>query len=166
MKEIPKKFLVTLSLLLAVPTQAQAQDLVTPAPPPRADVTRGSDWARVLAYDSAGDVAAEIMIWSIDDEIRVDAVFPDGASMEATFIDGEVAGIDCIDCESARAQIDAVLVDLPLPETLQASWLKCAGYAALTVGELATGHPWLAVPTAVLAACECLEAYDETKECF
>jgi hypothetical protein len=55
---------------------------------------------------------------------------------------------------------------MALAETLAGSWLKCAGYAALTVGELATGHPWLAIPTAVLAACECLEAYDETQECF
>ena len=36
----------------------------------------------------------------------------------------------------------------------------------LTVGEIATGHPWLAIPTAILAACECFEAYDEAKECF
>lgn len=136
------------------------------APPPRAEVTRGPDWARVVTYDTAGEVSAEVVVWSFDEEILVDAVFPDGASMNATFVDGEVAGIECDDCESARAQIDAVLVDMSLPETLQASWLKCAGYAALTVGELATGHPWLAVPTAVLAACECLEAYDETKECF
>jgi hypothetical protein len=136
------------------------------APPPRAEVTSGPDWAGVLTYDDAGEVSAEIVVWSVDQEIRVDAVFPDGASMNATVVDGELADIECDDCASAREQIEAVLDDMPLVETLQASWLKCAGYAALTVGELATGHPWLAVPTAVLAACECLEAYDDTKECF
>jgi hypothetical protein len=133
---------------------------------PRADVTHGPDWARVLTYDAAGEVSAEIIVWSVDEEIRVDGMFPDGASMTATVLDGELADVECVDCASAREQIAVVLDDMSLPETLQASWLKCAGYAALTVGEIATGHPWLAVPTAVLAACECLEAYDETKECF
>jgi hypothetical protein len=118
----------------------------------------------VLTYDNAGEVAAEIVVWSIADEIRIDALFPDGASMNTTITDGEVTTVECVDCDSARVQIAAVLDDMPLPET--GSWFKCAGYAALTVGELATGHPWLAVPTAVLAACECLEAYDQTKECF
>lgn len=135
-------------------------------PPPRAEVTHGPDWAHVLAYDSAGEVAAEIVVWSANDEIRVDALFPDGAFMNTTIADSEVRAVDCDDCESARVQIAAVLDDIPLSEELQASWLKCAGYAALTVGEIATGHPWLAVPTAVLAACECLEAYDDSKECF
>lgn len=138
----------------------------TASTPPRTDVTRGPDWARVLAYDDAGEVSAEIVVWTVDEEIRVDGMFPDGASMTATVLDGELADVECVDCASAREQIGAVLDDMSLPEALQASWLRCAGYAALTVGEIATGHPWLAVPTAVLAACECIEAYDESKECF
>lgn len=135
------------------------------APPSRADVTRGSDWARVLTYDTAGEVSAELVVWSVDEEIRIDAAFPDGAAVNATIVDGGVVDIECVDCASARAQIEAVLVHLD-PDALQGSWFKCAGYAALTVGEIATGHPWLAIPTAILAACECFEAYDEAKECF
>jgi hypothetical protein len=153
-----------LSWVLAAAPQAAPTD--NAPTPPRADVTHGPDWARVLTYDATGEVSAEIVFWSVDAELRVDGVFPDGATMTATVIDGALEDVECVDCASAREQIGAVLDDMALNETLQASWLKCAGYAALTVGEIATGHPWLAVPTAVLAACECLEAYDEAQECF
>jgi hypothetical protein len=50
----------------------------------------------------------------------------------------------------------------------QASWLECAAYTAITIGEIAHVNPW-AVATAVLAACECLpEIVDEFEgmECF
>lgn len=158
-------FSTIFSWVLAVaPTPPTPTPQIADTTPPPAEITQGPDWARILTFDSAGDVAAEVVVWSIDDEIRIDAVFPDGAGMEATVIDGEVVGSDCIDCESATVQIEEVLAGLP--EILKGSWLKCAGYAVLTVGELATGHPLLAGATAVLAACECVEAYDETEECF
>jgi hypothetical protein len=54
-------------VLAAAPVSSPPTDKA----PPRADVMRGPDWARVLTYDTVGEVSAEMVVWSVDDEIRV-----------------------------------------------------------------------------------------------
>jgi hypothetical protein len=138
----------------------------TPPPLARAEVDFGPDSAHVLAYDTTGEVAAEIVIWAHAEEIRLDAVLPDGSSLNASILDGNLT-VECDDCQAAGAQIVEVQ-NLLHDMDSQASWLKCAAYTAITIGEIAHVNPW-AVATAVLAACECLpEIVDEFEgmECF
>jgi hypothetical protein len=135
----------------------------------RAELERGPDSAHVLAFDANDDVAAEIVLWRVDQRhIRIDALFPDGLVLTAVF-DGEfIVTIDNDHPEAVAGRLAAINDLLAATSEPQASWLKCAAYAAITALELAQASP-IGVATAVLAACECLpEIVDEFEgmECF
>lgn len=98
---------------IAITAVLAAESSTRTSASPRAEVTHGPDWATVLTYDSAGEVTAEIVVWTAGGEIRVDAAFPDGSFINSTTVDGELVAVDCEDCESVRAQIAAVMDDMP-----------------------------------------------------
>jgi hypothetical protein len=143
---------------------------LTATPPlSRAEVERGPDSVHVLAFDANDDVAAEVVVWhGVNQDIRIDALFPDGLTLSAVVaVSGEVMSIDSDDPQTVAGRLAAV-DDLLAGGTVQASWLKCAAYAAITAWELSHASP-IAVPTAILAACECLpEIVEEWEalECF
>jgi hypothetical protein len=134
-------------------TQIMLATAISSAPLARAEVEVEPDSAHVLAYDTEGEVAAEIVVWHYGEEIRLDALFPDGTSLNATILGGTVT-VDSDDLEAARTQIVAVR-NLLHDIDPQKGWLKCAAYAAISIEELAHASP-IGVATAVLAACECL----------
>jgi hypothetical protein len=145
------------------------------ATPPlaRAEVEHGPDSTHVLAFDTNEDVAAEVVVWHVDHRhIRIDALFPDGLTLSAQVaVSGDVVSIDSDDPQVVAGRLSAVddlLAGGLADGALEGSWLKCAAYAAITAFELAHASP-IAVPTAILAACECLpEIVDEWEglECF
>jgi hypothetical protein len=116
----------------------------------------------VLTYDSDGEVVAELVVARTDTGgIHLDARFPDGASVnveisEAALASGDVgeALVECVDCESANAQLAGVQ-DVLNDVDHQAGWVPCAIHSTMAIVEVAHANPW-AVVSAVLAACSCL----------
>jgi hypothetical protein len=126
----------------------------------RVAMDRSQDSVHVFAYDEVEELAAEIVLWLAPDEgyIHVDANFPDGVYLATTLSHDEIIAIDNNDPEVTVARLTAVL-DV-LGEVEQASWWKSAGYAAITAIEATKGSV-LALPSAVLAFCECLPEFIE-----
>jgi hypothetical protein len=131
-------------------------------PPPPPTVEARPDSTHVLTYDSDGELVAELVVARTDTgAIRLDARFPDGASVnveigEAALGSGEVgeALVECVDCESAYAQLAGVQ-DVLHDVDHQAGWVPCAIHSTMAIVEVAHANPW-AVVSAVLAACSCL----------
>lgn len=135
----------------------------------RVEFERTSISSHVLAYDEAGDVAAEVILWRDADLIRLDAVFPDGLVLAATFDGTEFVVVENTEPATIATRLAAVsdllAVDQPL---IERSWLECGAYAAIAAAELAHANP-LGIPTVILAACKCIpEIIDEFEgmECF
>jgi hypothetical protein len=121
---------------------------------------RGAESTHIFAYDGDEQVAAEIVLWYARDEghAHIAANFPDGVFLAATFDHDQIVAIDNDHPEVTSARLAAVLEVLGRIE--QASWLKCAGYAAMTAWEASHGSP-IALPYCVLAVCECLPEFIE-----
>jgi hypothetical protein len=125
-------------------------------------VEQSSDAAHVLAYDSDGQVAGEIILSheiGTDEtgeptaELHIDAIFPDGAYMFAVVTDdGEQTVTTEGNAAAQIAEIQAILVDVDT----KAKWWKCAGEIGLAAAAYISVHPIAALATTVLAACECL----------
>lgn len=140
-----------LAILAAPPV---SDDIRAPNEPVEVEVIQGPDSTHVLAYDAAGEVAAELVIWSSEPgEIRFDATYPDGLYMSAVAnsdgytVDTEDAaevGRRVKELESVMAQLDP-----------QASVGGCAFHVVGTTLSIIAVHPW-AVAEAIVAACECL----------
>jgi hypothetical protein len=143
-----------LSLVLAGAPESQ------PTPPPTVEAR--PDSTHVLTYDSDGEVVAELVAARTDTGgIHLDARFPDGASVNveisaAALASGDVgeALVECVDCESANAQLAGVQ-DVLNDVDHQAGWVPCAIHSTMAIVEVAHANPW-AVVSAVLAACSCL----------
>lgn len=144
---------------------------VEPDDPPltRVEFERSSISSHVLAYDEAGDVAAEVILWRDADLIRLDAVFPDGLVLAATFDGTQFVIVEntepAIIATRLAAVSDLLATQQPLVER---SWLECGAYAPIAAAELAHANP-LGIPTAILAACKCIpKIIDEFEgmECF
>jgi hypothetical protein len=114
--------------------------------PPIADVEviESADSAHVLAYDPDGEVAAEVVVWGRDGEVRFDAVFPDGLYVSLV-TDGETVNVESDDVEEAAARMGEIR-DFLVQLEPQAGPIPCG--AAVVGG--------IVIVDAVLAACECL----------
>jgi hypothetical protein len=123
--------------------------------PPIADVevVEGTDSTHVFAYDPDGEVAAEIVVWGRDGEVRFDALFPDGFYLSLV-TDGESVTVDSDDAEEAAARMGEIHDFLSQIDP-QAAPAPCAIAVATGVFHAVTANP-LVVVEAVLAACECL----------
>jgi hypothetical protein len=134
--------------------------LLLSTPPPTVEVSHDS--THVLTYDSDGEVVAELVVARTDTgALRLVARFPDGASVNAEISEAALASgnvgealVECVDCESANAQLAGVQ-DVLHDVDHQAGWVPCAIHSTMAIVEVAHANPW-AVVSAVLAACSCL----------
>ena len=160
-------------------TMAWMLTLEPPNPTPtqidHVTIEQSSDMAHVLAYDSGGQVAGEIILSheiATDEqgqrtaELHLDATFPDGAYMFVVVTDDGEQTVEIEGNAAAQiAEIQAILVDVDT----EAKWWKCAGEIGLAAAAYVSVHPVAALATTVLAACECLPlVVDEFAgmECF
>jgi hypothetical protein len=161
--------------MLAATILAATLSTVPPAAVPpasqltRAEFERSPSSVHVLAFDANEDVAAEVILWRVDQRhLRIDALFPDGILLTAVFDGDSITTLDNDEPEVVAARLAAVIDLLASASVSQANWTKCAGYAAFAAWELSHASP-IGVVGAVLAACECLpEIIDEFEgmECF
>ena len=128
---------------------------------------QSSDAAHVLAYDSDGQVAGEIILSyeiGADEtaELHMDAIFPDGAYMFAVVTDD---GEQTVETEgNATAQIAEIQAAL-LANEETASWFDCALAAALAAEGCIMVNPFACVGGGIAAACLCLpEIVDEFED--
>jgi hypothetical protein len=136
----------------------------TPTKIDHVTVEQSSDAAHVLAYDSDGQVAGEIILSheiGTDEtaELHIDAIFPDGAYMFAV-VTGD--GKPTVETEgNAAAQIAEIQAALVAHEET-ATWFDCGLAAALAAGGCITVSPFACVGGSIAAACLCLpEIVDE-----
>lgn len=144
--------------------------LEPPTPPTKIDhvtVEQSSDAAHVLAYDSDGQVAGEVILSHEigGDEtvaLHIDAIFPDGAYMFAVVTDDGEQTVETEGNAAAQiAEIQAVLV----AHQENASWFDCALAAALAAEGCITVNPFACVGGGIAAACLCLpEIVDEFED--
>lgn len=162
--------IVCAALLSAAPSELTPNDIAAPT---SVEVEHTDDSIHVLAYDSAGDVAAEIVEWWDGEAIHIDANFPDGVYLSATVLGEDDVRIDSNDPGAVSERI-ALVEDLVANASTGASKWLCAlevlaagaacGAAAgpVGVGACALG--------ALLVACACIPFFDkkipDDAECF
>jgi hypothetical protein len=134
-------------------------------------VEQSSDVAHVLAYDSDGQVAGEIILSheiGRDEmaELHIDAIFPDGAYMFAVVTDDGEQTVETEGNAAAQiAEIQAVLVE----HEQTATWFDCGLAAALAAAGCIEINPFACGGGGIAAACLCLpkivEEFEDM-ECF
>jgi hypothetical protein len=154
MKEVPKKLLVSFSLLFVTPTQAVAEDRLTESPQTtRVEVDESAEATNVFVYDG-DEVSAEIVIWSDrDGRVRLDANFSDGEYLR-TVLDGN----ELVEHEASPA---AELRVAALVETTAAGGWHCAAHVLHMVAEC-VGPKFLCPLAMVWSACSCSETFAES----
>jgi hypothetical protein len=127
-----------------------------------AELETGDNSAHLLAYDSDGEVSAEIIVWvDSNDQPRLDVVFADGLYLSA--VDGVIESDDAAEVAARVEAIDEYLAD----ETtqLKASKLVCAGSFMLTVSACASLRVLACMGGSAVTACACLPAFSDS-ECW
>jgi hypothetical protein len=163
---------------VVIPTTILATVLSTQPPPTRAapnkvDVEHTDDSIHVMAYDSDGDVAAEIVEWWDGADIRIDANFPDGVYLSATVRGENDVTIESNDPAAVSERIAAVEDILANTPTGANKWLCAAEVLAAAIACGTAGGPVGAGACALgalLVACACIPLVDEKipddAECF
>lgn len=119
------------------------------------EVVESADSTHVLAFDPDGEVAAEVVVWAVEGEIRLDALFPDGLYLSVV-TDGESVTIESDDAAEVAERMGALLDHLGQTEQEGEEWGDCAGHAAHAAVGCALARPFMCVVGSVIAACECL----------
>jgi hypothetical protein len=98
------------------PSDAEAPVAYTPAEPPEkvprspiadVEVIESADSTHVFAYDPDGEVAAEVVVWGREGEVRFDALFSDGLYLSMV-TDGEGVTVDGDDVQEAAARVGEI----------------------------------------------------------
>lgn len=148
---------------------ALALTLPPESTPPRAnfdvadaELMTGDNSTHLFAYDTKGEVSAEIIVWvDSSDQPRVDVMFADGLYLSA--VDGIIESDDAAEVATRVEAIDDYLAsDSAQPK---ASKLVCAGSLLLTVSACAGLRVLACMGGSVVTACTCLPAFTDS-ECW
>lgn len=150
---------LALALAPTIPTDR------TPFDVSDAEFVTGDDSAHLLAYDSDGEVSAEIVLWYDDDDrTRLDVMFADGL-YQSTTIDGENVTTETDDAAEVAERLAVLETSLPsLADIEPETAAYCAASLIGVAGACGAARPLLCISVSLTAGLNCGNLLEEALE--